>query len=84
VHGTGLDLGHLFTLTPVLSPNSTNSLYLLGSRDLFALPIVIGAIQIHAIAAGGTLCIFAFVNLLPFLIPLASLILSRSILGIHT
>ncbi|OBT74032.1 hypothetical protein VF21_07829 [Pseudogymnoascus sp. 05NY08] len=30
------------------------------------------AIQIYAIAAGGTLCIFAFVNLLPLLIPLVT------------
>ncbi|KFY03642.1 hypothetical protein V490_00110 [Pseudogymnoascus sp. VKM F-3557] len=30
------------------------------------------AIQIYAIAAGGTLCIFAFVNLLPLLVPLVT------------
>ena len=42
----------------------------LVSRDLFALPIIMDSIQIYAIAAGGTLCIFAFVNLLPLVIPL--------------
>ncbi|ELR09836.1 hypothetical protein GMDG_04319 [Pseudogymnoascus destructans 20631-21] len=57
---------------PVHSLNSTNSTYSLVSRDLFALPIVMDAIQIYAIAAGGTLCIFAFVNLLPLLIPLVT------------
>ncbi|KFY32042.1 hypothetical protein V493_00580 [Pseudogymnoascus sp. VKM F-4281 (FW-2241)] len=63
---------YLPTLTPsTLSIPPTHHISLV-SREIFALPIIMDAIQIYAIAAGVTLCIFAFVNFLPLLIPLVT------------
>lgn len=60
--------------SPLLAPStlSPHPPYSLFSRDLFALPIIMDTIQIYTIAAGGTLSLFALVNLLPLLIPLAT------------
>ena len=62
----------IYAVHPLYPLNLTTSLYSLFSRDLFALPIIMDTIQIYAIAAGGTLSIFALINLLPILVPLVT------------